>query len=289
MWHCRTLQRVAQRHGPRHRSLAAAATSKQKRALDPSQLQGSSSTVQAAASTGGETGNGGGGSTDSNQSMIMAGVGVVALLGGGALYFTSRGGSGNKQIDANAPSTLTPADAGPRRAPPLASSDGKNANQQAKEEEPGHRVVSISVPLKMKNAHSASSKQTDETFHPIGGNRVHLIPTATERTVPAKSLQHGDTSLTDTALATLQASSRQAAAESVIQSHQSAWSSATTTNASEVLADLETLTPAQLQTRVVQLAMELQERTKWEAVRLKEFLAMKEKETAEKYVQCLFG
>jgi hypothetical protein len=33
---------------------------------------------------------------------------------------------------------------------------------------------------------------------------------------------------------------------------------------------------------VVQLASEMNERAKWEAVRLKEFLAMKEKEVGEK-------
>lgn len=49
-----------------------------------------------------------------------------------------------------------------------------------------------------------------------------------------------------------------------------------------LLDDLEDLTPSQLKVRVVQLAAEMGERTKWEAVRLKEFLALKERETAEK-------
>ena len=48
------------------------------------------------------------------------------------------------------------------------------------------------------------------------------------------------------------------------------------------LADLESLGERELRIRVVQLASEMDERTKWEAVRLKEFLSMKEKETAEK-------
>jgi hypothetical protein len=48
--------------------------------------------------------------------------------------------------------------------------------------------------------------------------------------------------------------------------------------------DLEHLSLADLKIRIVQLGTELTERTKWEAVRLKEFLAMKEKEVAEKYV-----
>ena len=48
------------------------------------------------------------------------------------------------------------------------------------------------------------------------------------------------------------------------------------------LADLDSLGERELRIRVVQLASEMDERTKWEAVRLKEFLSMKEKETAEK-------
>jgi len=48
------------------------------------------------------------------------------------------------------------------------------------------------------------------------------------------------------------------------------------------LKDLELLAPSALKIRVVQLASEMNDRAKWEAVRLKEFLAMKEKEVGEK-------
>lgn len=50
------------------------------------------------------------------------------------------------------------------------------------------------------------------------------------------------------------------------------------------LKDLEELSTSALKIRVVQLASEMNERAKWEAVRLKEFLAMKEKEVGEKYM-----
>ncbi len=50
----------------------------------------------------------------------------------------------------------------------------------------------------------------------------------------------------------------------------------------EYFKDLDTLNASQLRVRVVQLATEMADRTKWEAVRLKEFLAMKEKEVGEK-------
>ena len=50
----------------------------------------------------------------------------------------------------------------------------------------------------------------------------------------------------------------------------------------EYFQDLEDLSEKELRVRVVQLATEMSDRTKWEAVRLKEFLAMKEKEVGEK-------
>mmetsp|Transcript_802 Transcript_802/g.1895 ORF Transcript_802/g.1895 Transcript_802/m.1895 type:complete len:659 (-) Transcript_802:49-2025(-) len=48
--------------------------------------------------------------------------------------------------------------------------------------------------------------------------------------------------------------------------------------------DLDKMTPSQLKVRLVQMARDLEERTKWEAVRLQEFLTMKEKEVEDKYV-----
>ena len=47
-------------------------------------------------------------------------------------------------------------------------------------------------------------------------------------------------------------------------------------------AELDGMTETELKIRLVQLAKDLEERTKWEAVRLKEFLAMKEKEVEDK-------
>ncbi len=47
------------------------------------------------------------------------------------------------------------------------------------------------------------------------------------------------------------------------------------------------LTAPQLRTRVVQLAGEMKNRTKWEASRLREFLAMKEKEMEGRYMEIL--
>mmetsp|Transcript_8111 Transcript_8111/g.23966 ORF Transcript_8111/g.23966 Transcript_8111/m.23966 type:complete len:648 (-) Transcript_8111:245-2188(-) len=48
--------------------------------------------------------------------------------------------------------------------------------------------------------------------------------------------------------------------------------------------DLDSMTSSQLKVRLVQMARDLEERTKWEVVRLQEFLSMKEKEVEDRYV-----
>lgn len=56
---------------------------------------------------------------------------------------------------------------------------------------------------------------------------------------------------------------------------------------SEYLYGVDELAAPQLRIRVVQLASEMKNRTKWEASRLREFLAMKEKETEGRYMEIL--
>lgn len=56
---------------------------------------------------------------------------------------------------------------------------------------------------------------------------------------------------------------------------------------SEYLSNLESLSESELRVRVVQLATEMSDRTKWEAVRLKEFLSMKEKEVGDNFMGIL--
>merc|ERR1712161_98137 len=48
--------------------------------------------------------------------------------------------------------------------------------------------------------------------------------------------------------------------------------------------ELDSMTSSQLKVRLVQMAKDLEERTKWEAVRLQEFLSIKEKEVEDRYV-----
>jgi hypothetical protein len=49
--------------------------------------------------------------------------------------------------------------------------------------------------------------------------------------------------------------------------------------------ELDFMTSSQLKVRLVQMAKDLEERTKWEAVRLQEFMSMKEKEVEDRYAQ----
>jgi hypothetical protein len=58
---------------------------------------------------------------------------------------------------------------------------------------------------------------------------------------------------------------------------------------SDYLDDVDALSAPQLRARIVQLDAEMRNRTRWEASRLKEFLAMKEKEMEGRYLEILQG
>ena len=72
--------------------------------------------------------------------------------------------------------------------------------------------------------------------------------------------------------------------DSVVASHQSLWHSLTMAPGG-ALHDLESLDDVgQLRQRIIRLAAELQDRTQWEAIRLKEFLALQERTATERCV-----
>ena len=165
----------------------------------------------------------------------------------------------------------------------------------------------------MKNTATSSSTSTSTGVedHPPLGNRVTNVvappPTViSDRTSEPTPNVKGDTgethnigssgnnmqsssatttkSETHEAIQELQNHTTAAAMESLISSHQSMWSnndrsndrSSSNNNDNDVSAMI-----AQLQQRIGQLQYELQDRTKWEAIRLKEFLIMKEKEVTD--------
>lgn len=251
-----SLGRAASRPYPRRWLTAAAATSKQKRALNPEQIQ----VVQKVEETTPPPppSNGGGGGV--NLPML---AGPVMLVAGAAYYYFNKS-SAPKPIAVDLEQETT------KEARPAPSNGTPSVN---KEEEMAHRVVSIEVPSKMKN--TSARTVVAATMHPPGGNRVSMMPPSSSTPAPA-ALE--DTSVTEKAIAELKATTEKEATEAVVQSHQSLWAAMD----QSFFVDLDALNTSQLKARIVQLATEMKDRTKWEAVRLKEFLAMKEKETADK-------
>lgn len=249
------------------RWLAAAATSKQKRSLNPQQLKGhkgavsdadkptppSSTAPPVAPPLAVDASSGGGG--------IMLPIAIAgSVAAGGAYYYFN----------------VAPPQAHPTQIGSVLPPIGEKKTEKASST--GNRVLSIQVPSKMKNASTATVVAPS---HPPNGNRVGLITAAYNKAAATKV---EDTSMTVSAIQELTNSVTEKATESLVESHQSLWSSVD----AYFFRDLDSLNTSQLKARVVQLATEMKDRTKWEAVRLKEFLAMKERETADQYVLLLF-
>jgi MICOS complex subunit MIC60 len=165
-----------------------------------------------------------------------------------------------------------------------------NSSSSSSEQRKLSRVVTIAIPPSMQNKASAVVVEEEEQPASTGGHRVLMRPsvpmdtTLPEESGAAAEAMDQPAAVTRSAREELQQTTSKQAEEqtlSLLASHQSLVS------ASAMTSDLDQLSPSQLQVRVVQLATELQDRTKWEAVRLKEFLAMKERETADQYLQVL--
>lgn len=77
-----------------------------------------------------------------------------------------------------------------------------------------------------------------------------------------------------TTTSTLEPQTKESEKQNTIQEH-------------KMIQDIDTLTISELKMRVSQLLIEMDNQSKWEAVRLKEFWAMKEKEISNKYLDTL--
>ncbi len=156
----------------------------------------------------------------------------------------------------------------------------------------GNRVINISAPPTT----GRTSEPVASVEHDPNGSRVSVAkfsqvisnseeqPTVVETTSTTTSTN----TLEETSVPSL---SSIAAAESELTSVTStkiddaltkAHISMRSTLDETFLKDLDKLNENQLRIRIAQLATEIGERTKWEAVRLREFLSMKEKEVADK-------
>jgi len=285
---------VLQRCFGARRSLTAAAagTSKQKRALNPDQLEGQPTSGTPHPPPISPTPPIKSVSSSQTDSLVPYGIaGAVALAGGSIYYFQSRASKASADVSKETANLAAEQkkDEKPKQLPKASASVEKQVEQSKQsdgksDENAGNRVVSIQVPDKMKGA-SALPTQTIVTSHPPAGNRVSIHPPRKEAfsiqdvSMAKKAIADLDTSPPAASLENKTGNSDTAAVEAVIKSHQSLWASVD----EAFFADLDSLNAAQLKARVVQLATEMRDRTKWEAVRLKEFLAMKEKETADKY------
>jgi hypothetical protein len=126
----------------------------------------------------------------------------------------------------------------------------------------GNRVLEINVPQVTQR----EVPPVRVIEHPASGNRVEMHVNKPKEKVPTAM---------DAAKELLKPEQRAAALEA-------AYKAIRVTQDTSLFEDLDHLTPSELKVRVVQLASEMKNQTKWEAVRLQEHLARKEKEVAEK-------
>jgi hypothetical protein len=274
---CRQL-RVASR-----RSLA---TSRQKRALDTEQLG-----VKAGAAK--DTSKldppvAGGSATGGRGSALPAILALVGAGGAGAYYMDML----PDFLSSSAPETpsLTKKEEAPVVAEPKKEENKKPKeskkkyaeNKQAvakkktaKAEEPkstkpaGNRVLNIALP----QGSTRSTPPAAITGHPIGGNKVSMNPAKKE-----EDASNENRPSVDAALKELQRQlSKGDSTRSLVEAHKDLASLT-----SMDLSDLDQMSITQLKIRLVQMTKDMEERTKWEAVRLKEFLMMKEKEVEDK-------
>ena len=327
------LQHLPIDHPQQHRGfVAAAATSSQKRALNPDQLQGAAATPPPPPPpSGGGTRPGTAppsssspGSPTTNLWSIGAALGGTAVVGGLAFYAmrpssepssvaatpVGKPATTAKVPPATRPSPPTPAPAAKlpeyapgaqaSSAPPLAATSEPPTQAAAPTTTGPHRVTTIQVPPKMRGGSTTNATPLPpSTNHPEDGHRVgvamwkDLVPPATSTSSAAEPppIEELDATVTHRALAMLQPPEtnvpswplQNEARDSVVASHQSLWNSMTTAPGG-ALHDLESLDVGQLKQRIIRLATELQDRTQWEAIRLKEFLALQERTAAERYV-----
>ena len=263
----------------------SAAVLQDKRPLQEAQIHGgaapggssSSAKVNATSSTSASSGGGGGGA--------LLGMAALAVLGGGGAYYyynNQQSLTANKEMPSTAETTSESSTVTPEENKKSETKDSSEVASAAP-----HRVTTIDLPASMKNT-AAKGAVPQVKEHPSDGHRVLMKTAKEEPTTSENEEDEADAELeTERALAALQTSVTAAATEALLASHPTMWTATSVASASAPLGDLETLSVDQLKGRVVQLATELKDRTKWEALRLKEFLAMKEQEVSTEYTKLL--
>eukprot|EP00529_Nitzschia_sp_RCC80_P041700 CAMPEP_0113487524 /NCGR_PEP_ID=MMETSP0014_2-20120614/25552_1 /TAXON_ID=2857 /ORGANISM="Nitzschia sp." /LENGTH=631 /DNA_ID=CAMNT_0000381221 /DNA_START=198 /DNA_END=2090 /DNA_ORIENTATION=- /assembly_acc=CAM_ASM_000159 len=290
-----------QQYGGGRRSFAAAAaaaTSREKRALTEQQVKGTGggttttakgSTPPPPATTSPAPSGGGGGGGGGSMVPMLA---VLAAAGGGAAYyFDMFGGS--------------------------SSSSGDESKQQKEEEKPHKKepvtIVEADVVETTKDDGTVQEEVvvTEETIAAGELKDAAAVVVSAEQEAEVvkqaapvvvqepKTETPAPVTTTTAAVASETAPSSSSLDESKImetlnelKAQLNAKTDKALTEAHRELAklstldmdDLESMTPTQLKVRLVQMAKDMDEQAKWEAVRLQEFLALKEREVEDKYL-----
>lgn len=260
----------------------AAATKSQKRALNKQQLQGNKPGAGGGdaapakpptpppATPPPATPPPAGGGGDSTP--LVMGVALLAAAGGGYYYYTTQQGEEETSapVKRAAAKEVSKEEAKKEESVVEAKSDAPSSSEptSVKAEDGSNRVVQIEIP--MKEGTRSAPEATSES-HPEGGNRV-TMESLQKAKEPVSAVSVKDS------LKELQASIDLETSEAMKRANQDVMRSFD----ESLLEGLDEMSASQLRTRVIQLATEMKERTRWEALRLKEFLALKEKETADK-------
>lgn len=142
----------------------------------------------------------------------------------------------------------------------------------------GNRVDIEKINTYYQTVNKGRAKQNLEEAQEAASKATHFNESSETRTDPTVALSNATAAMNELQSTTsLENSQTLAAARAALRSDMD----------EEYFKDLDQLTENELRVRVVQLATEMSDRTKWEAVRLKEFLTMKEKEVGEKYLEIL--
>ena len=168
-------------------------------------------------------------------------------------------------------------------APQKVESDGKDEVEESLEHpENGNRVDMDKINTFYQTVNTGRAKQEEEEAREAATKATQYNEseetTAAPSVDPMSALTTAANAMSELQSSTsLENSQTLAAARAALRSDLDA----------DYFADLDKLSDSELRVRVVQLATEMSDRTKWEAVRLKEFLSMKEKEVGDKYLEIL--
>lgn len=226
----------------------------------------------------------GGGDPSAGGGEFMLPVAVVATTLGAAWYFDMIPGMGPGLNTVNKKNG---------EVAPVQQIEELSDNDVVVEEQPTvvavvEEVVAPVVVVEQKEEEPAAAPEPEPTPEPVVEATPEPTPEPAATPEPAITPEPATTPAPATTPEPIYTSATEATKELMTASEES--SAKTLQKAHHVLqasvdeslySDLEELTAADLKIRIVQLGTQMTDRVKWEAVRLKEFLAMKEKEVGE--------